>query len=366
MTSATIIGGGVIGLAVAKEITEKFDEVYILEKEEKFGEHASGRSSEVNHAGIYYPLGSLKAKFCVEGNRLLREFCKKYGITHLDVGKLVVAVNEQEETELERLLIKSEQNGVPNPRIISGKEVRKIEPHVSCYAALEIPSSAVFDSASYLQTLAAIAQKKGAYLVNGTEVTNIETEKNKFKIHTKTEGVEQEPILTDFIINTAGVFSGKIAKMINPDNNYEIIPVKGESAIFSPSNPTLKVGRNIYPCPQEYVMKNGEITYTTGVHLTPTFDGQATVGPLYTNPRHREDYEISSSVKDFLERVSPFFKSLEAEHLRLHQAGISAKLAGHKDFMIKRNGNCVHLLGIDSPGLTSSLAIGKYVKEMIK
>ncbi len=376
MTSATIIGGGVIGLNVAIELSHLFDEVYVLEKENHLGMHASGRSSEVIHAGIYYAPGSLKAQLCVEGNKLLRQFCKEQNIPHIETGKLVVATSLKEEKTLEELLQKGEENNVPNLKIISGREVKtKVEPNVNCTAALLVQTSAIFDTATYINRLAALAQSKGIIIAKSTEVIKIDAKKNEFIVYSKTKGNDPEPFSTDFLFNAAGVFSDDVAKMVCSENNYKIIPVRGEAAKFYKCRKLeLNLSMNIYPVPYQHLMENGKTTFTTGVHLTPTLEDQKlgktiTICPLLVNPKHKEDYKESTPLEEFYTRVINFFPSLQKKDLQQHQCGISAKISDYKDFLIRQDPSfprCIHLLGFDSPGMTASRAVGIYLKKKLK
>src|SRR3989338_432331 len=368
MKRAMVIGGGAVGLSVANEIADLFLEVYVVEKESRVGEHASSRSSQVAHAGLYYPTDSLKAKLCVEGNTLLQQFCNDHDIPFRSVGKLVVALDEKEDASLDTLLCQAEQNGVPDVRKISGREVQNLEPQVRCYSALHVPTSGIFDSARYLRSLAAVAWSKDVQILPKRAVTGISSEKKKFIVNVRTNDFPEEPVNADVLINTAGIFSDEIATMVNPKNDYHIIPVRGEAAKFYSSERTF-VSTNIYPVPHQHTMENGDKTFTTGVHFTPTFSKEITIGPYLVAPLHKEDYAITTPLEQFYEKVATFFPSLRMEDLHIHQAGISAKLAGHSDFVITQDkdfNQCIHLLGIDSPGLTASLAIGKYVKQMLK
>ena len=367
MKRAMIIGGGAVGLSVANEIADLFLEVYVVEKESRVGEHASSRSSQVAHAGLYYPTDSLKAKLCVEGNTLLQQFCNDHDIPFRSVGKLVVALDEKEDASLDTLLCQAEQNGVPDVRKISGREVQNLEPQVRCYSALHVPTSGIFDSGKYLGSLVANAWHKGVHICKKTVVTGISSEET-FTVSVKTNGFPEETVSADVLINAAGLFSDAVAKMVNSENDYQVIPVRGEAAKFYRSDGTA-ISMNIYPVPHQHTMENGDKTFTTGVHFTPTFGKEITIGPYLVAPLHKEDYAITTPLEQFYEKVATFFPSLRMEDLHIHQAGISAKLAGHSDFVITQDkdfNQCIHLLGIDSPGLTASLAIGKYVKQMLK
>ena len=373
METGIIIGGGAVGLAIAGEIAELVDELYLVEKESRCGEHGSSRSSEVIHSGIYYKPRSNKAIECVAGNILLSEFCRKYNLPYTQCGKIIVAQekydkekNAEELKMLDFLLDRAEQNGVPEVQLIDVDEVRKMEPNVRCIAALHVPTSGVFDSAAYLHTLESIAAGKRVTFVTGTKVIAVERKHGQFAVTTQVNGEVQEPIYADLLINAAGVYADKVAQMINPQNSWKIQPIKGEAVYFRPNRKELETFMHVYPAPVTYTLPDGSQGHTTGVHTTWKQDGRVMVGPFYDEkPTHTEDYGLTRSAKDFLEKIIDFFPHLKEEELHPYQAGIQPKLAGG-DFVVehdKKFENAYYCLGIDSPGLTASLAIAKKVRN---
>ena len=348
-----------------RETADMVNEIFLVEKESRCGEHASSRSSEVIHSGIYYKPESLKAKLCVEGNILLQEFCQKHTIPYRMVGKLMVAQSEEEVKNLLSLKKRAEQNEVMGVRFIDADEVQSMEPNVHAYAGLHVPTSGIIDSAAYLHTLESIATGKGVALVTKTKVVAVERKNGQFAVTTEVEGERQEQILVDILINAAGVYADKVAQMINPENDWQIFPVKGEAMFFRQNREKLKTFRHIYPAPVTYTLPDGSEGHTTGVHTTRRMDGRITVGPFYDeNPEHEEDYKLTRTAKDFLEKISWILPALREEDLHPFQAGIQPKLKS-KDFVLEGDRefeNAYHCVGIDSPGLTASLAIGKKVK----
>ncbi|MBI2666202.1 FAD-dependent oxidoreductase [Candidatus Woesearchaeota archaeon] len=375
MKTALVIGGGAVGLAIAGEIAPLVDELYLIEKEKRFGEHASSRSSEVIHSGIYYKTESEKAIQCVAGNISLQYFLPRHGVPYKMCGKLVVAqqkydekLNNKEIEMLHFLLKRAEENGVPQVRLMDAEEVKKIEPNVRCIAAIYVPTSGVLDSAAYLHTLESIAAAKNTVLVTGTKVVAVEKKHEQFAVTTAVAGEVQEPILVDIIVNAAGVHADKVAKIIRPENEWVIQPIKGEAMYFRSNREELQTSMHIYPAPITYTLPDGSKGHTTGVHTTWKLDGKIAITPLYdTHPKHEEDYEITHSPKDFLEKVVGFFPNLKENDLRLSQAGIQPKV-NEGDFILqpdKEYQNVYHCMGIDSPGLTASLAIGKKVRKWL-
>lgn len=349
--TAVIIGGGVVGLAIANELASKYD-VFLLEKENNLGEHQSTRNSGVNHAGLYYPLGSQKALRCVEGNAMLYSFCQEFGIPHLKTGKIVVATDDSERATLERLLSESEEKGVPL-RPMASSEISEMEPNIKGTFGLYASESGILDVTEYIKTLAALSEDKGAYLLTSARVLGIEDQAGTFQIQTEQRGV----IEADMVINAAGLHSATLASMINPDNSYKLSPTRGEYArIHRPV-----VSRNVYPTPTP-----GSL----GVHFTPTLDGGILVGPSAIETENIEDYSTrGTDISFFADKIKKFAPGINASDLRLDpHVGIQARILGNGDFVIKKDqkyDNCVHLVGIGSPGITAALSIAKYVGALL-
>ena len=350
----TVIGGGVIGCAIAYELSSDY-KVLLIEKNQIPGENQSSRNSGVIHAGIYYEPDSLKARLCVEGNKLLYDFCEENGVPYSRTGKLIVATNTDEEKCLESLLDRANENGVPGVELVNSLEY---EPNVSSNSALYVPTSGIVDPASLVNKLKELST--GANFLDKSKVVCI----NENKI-TLDSG---ETFETDLIINAAGLYAEDIAKLANPQRSYGLTAFRGEAAKFYTREDT-KVSMNVYPVPRD-VVGNGESFQTLGVHLTPTFDLEGelsqtvTIGPYYVVGVKREDYSHKSNEQQFLDAVLPFFPNITLEDISLHQTGIQMKSSDH-DFIIERDGNMINLIGIDSPGLTASLAIAKYVRKLI-
>ncbi len=396
----TIIGGGVCGCAVAWEISRRFEgPIALLERNARIrGENQSSRNSGVIHAGIYYPREKepLKAQFCVEGNRLLYEFCGEYGVPHRRTGKLVVAMNDREAEYLDDVERIARENGVPGVERIDGRRVRELEPNVTASEALYFPTSGIVDAAALVGTLHRLAESNGVITATANEVVDVRTRGSGFQVISKVKN-RTETIETDRLINAAGLYSDVIARMVDPESPYRIAPVRGESAKFyrTRRGGIAMNGMNVYPVPTGHypdglrlnaafaefleMYRGGKVAKTTGVHLTPTLDfagdevvigDTVTIGPAYAvGEVDREDYSQTVDPSYYLEQVHPFFPGLELGDIGLHQAGINAKLNGTSDFVVERDSaypNCVHLLGINSPGLTSSLAIARYVADLLE
>jgi len=365
----TIIGGGVIGLAVAAQVADEDRDVYVLEKNETFGQETSSRTSEVIHAGIYYPEGSLKAKTCVEGNALLYELCRKYGINHKRIGKLIVAVNGAESEQLENLLAQGAKNGVRDLKMLSKREIEQIEPNVKAVAAILSPSTGIIDSHALMGYFVGKARGKGVKIVFKSRVIGIKRVSDGYKVTTE-DSSGTFSFKTRILINCAGLSSDGIADLAGIDiieAGYKLHYCKGE--YFSVcSGKSRLITRLVYPVPQPK---------STGLGIHATFDlgGRMRLGPgaRYIN---KIDYAVDESQKRaFYESVRSFLPFIEYNDLGPEMAGIRPKLqepgGDFRDFVIKHEHDkglpgLIDLIGIESPGLTSSPAIAKYIEGMVK
>jgi L-2-hydroxyglutarate oxidase LhgO len=376
-----VVGGGAVGCAVAYELARAgMRDLFVFEKLPCVGEGQSGRNSGVIHAGIYYATGSLKARLCVEANRLMYEFCAKHDVPAENVGKLVVASSEEEIEGLEKLRAQAVENGAPGVRMLTNEELKELEPNVEVPAAMHSPTTGIVDAADYTRTLAGLAQVEGAQLLTGFEIIHIEPNDGGFEI-TGRRGDTEEVFEAGVLVNSAGLYSDVIARMVNPDVEWEISPLRGEYYKFSRKKreEIWLNGLNIYPVPEE-VDIGGRRVGVVGVHLTPTFemarDGKVqvgntvTVGPEFVAVTDREDYEGGRKpVEFFLQRAQRFFPGLKLDDLQIDFTGIMANLREGSDFIIRRDEKhdaCVQLVGIDSPGLTCSLAIARRVLDLLK
>lgn len=395
----TIVGAGVVGCAIAYQLSKKYDGIFVFEKNIKVtAENQSSRNSGVIHAGVYYPrdLGKIKGEMCVKGNKKLYDFCTEFDVPHAQTGKIIIAVNEREIEYLEDTVKIAKENNVPGAKIISAADVKKLEPNVECIKAAHFPTSGIVEATQLVHRLYGLANRQGAFFLNNTEVIGINPKKGYFEITTKS-GNQVEIFESDRVINSAGLYSDKVARMINPESPFDILPIRGEAAKFykTKRDNIFHAGLNVYPTPCP-IYPNGEkadipffefkklfaekkIVKTVGVHLTPTFDvvdneyqigSTVTIGPASKRAADREDYSHNLyPPKYFLDAVKPFFPPLKLEDISLHQTGIQAKLVQQYDWVIKRDEkypNFIQLIGIDSPGLTGCLAVAEYVESLLK
>ncbi len=361
-----IIGAGVIGLATAREIAQGQKEVFVFEKNRTFGLETSSRNSEVIHAGIYYPEGSLKAKLCVEGRRLLYELCNRHNIAYKKSGKIVVAGDENEIDWLEELYEQGRRNGVDDLVFLSRTEVKKLEPNVEARAGLLSPSSGIVDSYSLLKFLHDQAREQGAAFVFGTEVIGIERMGTKYEVQVRDrDGISA--FVAHIIVNCAGLDSDRIAQLAGIDiakSGYGLHYCKGEYFGLDSKYRNL-VSRLIYPTPEQA---------GHGIHWRQTLDGRVLLGPS-AHYVETIDYAVDETHKQyFYNSAKRFLPFLKLEDLTAESAGIRPKLQGpgdqFRDFVIQHEQKAgfpglINLIGIESPGLTAALAIARYVSTMM-
>ena len=351
-----IIGAGIAGLAIAESLSRLFENIIVIDKERTFGQHISSRNSEVIHSGFYYPKNSLKSKLCISGNDMLYQFAKKYHIKHKKCGKLIVINKKEDESKLISISKHAIDCGLAGLKILDKYEAKSIEPKVNCYKALYIPSTGIIDSHSVMSKLESISKLQDVDFLYKTDVTSIELKDNLYRIYINGS---KECIISDVVINTAGLWSDAISKMIGIDS-YEIEYYKGD---YFKSKSIKDLNCLIYPLPK---------MSSLGIHTVLSLNGDVSFGPnLYKV--NKIDYSIDDRFKEkYVEEISDL---IDIDNLELHKdfSGIRPKIkfdGFFNDFVIKNeknNGynNFINLIGIDSPGLTSSLAIARYVESLI-
>jgi len=362
-----IIGGGVVGCAVAMEVAAEFEDVFLLEEMPQLGMGASSRNSGVIHSGIYYPRGSRKARHCVEGNRLTYEFCAAHGVQHRRTGKVVVATTTGEEPQLEALKRRGEENGVAGLRLIDRQELRAREPHVEGRAALEVPSSGLVVSEELVKGYARVATERGANLLTHAKVTALEPAGAGALVTSERGTIEARAV-----VNCAGLFADEVAALTG-FTRYRIQPTRGDYCEAVPAKAHL-VHSLVYPLPAAGI-------YSLGVHLTKTLWGTLLVGPTARPAASKTDYESDRvPVAEFARGARVLLPELEEADLRPAYSGIRAKLAPPPgagaarpkepaDFVVERDPRipCViHLIGIESPGLTAAWPLAKEVAGLVR
>lgn len=381
--STAIIGGGALGLAVAYTLLKRgHKDLVLLEKNSAFGLEQSGSNSGVVHAGFLYESGSLMAELCVQGIELLYEFCEKNATPYKRTGKLMVATGEEQEKKLEFYYRRAINNGLQDVEIISGKEIKKLEPCVEAKAALYVKQSGIIDSSSYISGLykkAAGMHDTPDLLLKGCNVTGIEPKQDHFLIEVEQLHAETRhwQLKCETLINAAGLYALDIARMIHPHMPYQKQYLRGEYYQFN-SRKGLFNKMNIYPLPVPIELPGGGNFLDFGTHLTPKVGPDARgkarvakeilVGPIFREVSDPQDYGSILDSAIFYDSVKAFFPFLEKEDLYKGHTGILGLIKDQTDFMILKDDqypHCVHLLGMESPALTASLAIGIYVADMI-
>jgi glycerol-3-phosphate dehydrogenase len=364
-----IIGGGVVGCAIAHAVSAKWQDVFLVEQNPKLGMATSSRNSGVIHSGIYYPKNSLKARLCIGGNRMMYEFCRKHSVPFRHTGKLVVAANAHEEEALVALKKKGEDNGVEGLRLIGPAEIRKREPHIRGAAAIEVPSTGIVSAEELVHALARIATVQGANIVTRARVVSLEpTAGGTIRVGLRIgdeEDAQDETIEARCVINAAGLYADEVAAMLG-NNSWKIWPVRGEYCEIRGPRASL-INDLVYPLPHAHGL-------SLGVHFTKTLWGTVLVGPTATYVEGKDNYERERlPIAAFAESAKKLLPEIEERDLQLGYSGLRPKLVppegeGIADFVITRDPavpEAIQLVGIESPGLTAAISIGKHVAELV-
>tara|TARA_B100001179_G_scaffold124886_1_gene89432 strand:+ start:1151 stop:2356 length:1206 start_codon:yes stop_codon:yes gene_type:complete len=383
-----IIGGGIIGCAISKSIISKTKKkVAVLEKENHVGEHASSRNSGVIHSGFYYKPNSLKARFCVEGNKKLLEYCLLNNVPYKKTGTLVVAKNEQDSETLYKLLDRGKINNVPGIKIVNNDELRKIEPYVKGKKGLYSPTGSIVNSKILVKTMAAETKNNGVDFLFGEQVLKISQKNDQILVNTKNYKIKSK-----YLINCAGIYADRIANLTGLKLNYRIIPFRGKYyQLIKEKSFLLK--SMVYPIPDPNLP-------FLGIHITRTIDNNIIVGPNAVLAFGREAYSNKqfsiSDIKDiisydgfwkmmllnsvkmknefiqsfskgkFVEQAQNLIPNLKSADFQEGYSGIRAQLVDRDgklvdDLIIKNQNNITHILNAVSPGMTCSLPFADYV-----
>jgi glycerol-3-phosphate dehydrogenase len=363
-----IIGGGVVGCAIARAVSARWEDVFLVEQNPKLGMATSSRNSGVVHSGIYYPTNSLKARHCIEGNRLTYEFCKKHNVPFRQTGKLVVAANAHEEADLEALKKKGEGNGVEGLRLIGPEEIRKREPHIRGSAAMVVPSTGIVSAEELVHAFARVAAGQGAEIVNYARVVSLEPMAGAIRVWLRIgdeEDVQDELIEARCVINAAGLYADEVAALMG-NKSWKIYPVRGEYCEVRGPRASL-INDLVYPLPHSDGL-------SLGVHFTKTLWGTFLLGPTATYVDSKENYEKNRlPIAAFAESAKTLLPEIEESDLQIGYSGLRPKLVpptGHgiADFVITRDPavpQAIQLVGIESPGLTAAPSIAEHVAGLV-
>jgi (S)-2-hydroxyglutarate dehydrogenase len=387
-----IVGGGIVGLAVALEITRRFPRLLplVIEKEDGVGRHQSGHNSGVIHSGVYYKPGSLKARLCVEGARAMIDFCREHGLPQQVCGKVIVATRVEEFPRLEELRRRGEANGLTGLQLIEPEQLRQIEPHASGLRALVVPSTAATDYSAVCGKYADLIRAQGGNILTSTAVTGLRRFPSEVVVETS------GPVFsTDYLINCAGLFSDRISRMAGDEPEVMIAPFRGEYYDLIPERSSL-VRALIYPVPDPRFP-------FLGVHFTRRVSGSVDAGPNAVFAFRREGYRRTDfKLKDLASSLAfPGFWRMAAKHWRsgldeVHRSfskaafvralqqlvpevreqdlvpsgsGVRAQALRRDgtlvdDFQFVQSEKMLHVLNVPSPAATASLLIGRAIVEM--
>jgi glycerol-3-phosphate dehydrogenase len=371
-----IIGGGVVGCAIAAELSKKWQDVFVVERLPRVGMATSTRNSGVIHSGIYYSPGSLKARHCLQGNALTFAFCEEHNVPHRRTGKLVVATEANEEVALEALYKRGQENGVEGLRLIGPAEIREREPHIAGVTALDVPSTGIVSAEELVRAYARVAVEQNAHIVTRAQVVSLEPTAKAIRVGIRVgEDVNTPPVLDEIaahetiearcVINAAGLYADDVAALVG-NRSWKIYPVRGEYCEVRGPRRALINGL-VYPLP------HGD-GLTLGMHYTKTIWDTVLIGPTARYVKDKDDYERDRlTVADFAEGARILVPEITDADLQLAYSGLRPKLVppdqhGMADFVIERDARVpqiIHLVGMESPGLTAAPSVARQVAGMV-
>jgi glycerol-3-phosphate dehydrogenase len=371
-----IIGGGVVGCAIAAELSKQWQDVFVVERFPRVGMATSTRNSGVIHSGIYYSPGSLKARHCLQGNPLTFAFCEEHNVPHRRTGKLVVATEAREEPALEALYHRGQDNGVEGLRLIGPAEIREREPHIAGVTALDVPSTGIVSAEELVRAYARVAVEQNAHIVTRAQVVSLEPTANAIRVGIRVgedvntppgqdEIAAHETIEARCVINAAGLYADDVAALIG-NNSWKIYPVRGEYCEVRGPRRSLINGL-VYPLPHADGL-------SLGMHFTKTIWDTVLIGPTARYVKDKDDYERDRlTVSDFAEGARILVPEITDDDLQLAYSGLRPKLVppdqhGMADFVIERDARVpqmIHLVGMESPGLTAAPSVARQVAGMV-
>ncbi len=361
-SDVVIIGAGVIGLAIANELSSQGNSVVLLEKEDRYGTGISSRNTETIHAGIYYQTGSLKATLCLDGKKLLYEHCKKHKVKFNRTGKIFVAVTDKEIPRLKQTIKQAEANGLTDLKMLDQQEMKKLEPEVSAVAGVLSPSSGIVDSHGLMKSLFNLGQASGVIFAASSPVLGAKPIKDGWQV--KVGGPEPTEISSRLVINAAGLYATALSQNIFPDRAVpKFFPTKGSYVWLSGKSP---VKHLIYPSIMPGMVE-------PRVDAAPDLNGELRFGPNVEETKNLEDFDLDPQlVEKMVAGIKRYLPNIDISRLNPDCAGIRPKLYGPGDpvqdfqFDWAKEPGWLDLWGMESPGLTASLAIAKHVAKMIK
>jgi L-2-hydroxyglutarate oxidase LhgO len=354
-----IVGGGVTGLACAGAIARRGHSVCVLERHPRPGLETSTHNSGVIHAGLYYGADTLKTRLCIEGRPLLYEFCRQHNVVHSRCGKLVVAADDAEIAALEAIHARAVANGVEELRLVDRSFIASREPAIAAVAALFSPATGIVEAEGLVRALLESARAADSIFLPGTAIVGADVTADGIRVHTGNEIIAARQV-----VNAAGLYADEVSSLMGGER-FTIYPCRGEYAELAAPKRSLVNGL-VYPLPH-----GGG--HGLGVHLTPSTGGNVWIGPTTHYQSRKDDYENGRMpLEDFVEPTRALLPAITLADLRLSGSGIRPKLhppeESFADFMIRRdreNPRIVQAAGIESPGLTACLAIGRMVADLV-
>lgn len=387
-----VVGGGIIGLSSALHISQRFPKIniVILEKEESLASHQTGHNSGVIHSGIYYRPGSQKAQFCVTGVEAFKKYCRNKGINYEECGKVIVATESSELPRLDELYQRGVANGVPGLELIGRERLKEIEPHAVGIKALYAPTTGIVDFTEVASSYAKDFKSNGGRILTGHKVMGIARSNDDMVLETN-----RSPVVAKYLINCAGLYADKIARMTGVSTNVRILPFRGEYYVLRPESRHLVKGL-IYPVPDPRFP-------FLGVHYTKRINGEIEAGPNAVLAWAREGYKKSdinptealgdfmflgfwrmlqrnwrmglaeihrSLVKSvFVKDLQKLVPTIQSKDVVRGGSGVRAQAVNRQgslldDFSIREVEGAIHVLNAPSPGATSSLSIGAYIADL--
>ena len=362
-----VIGAGVVGLACGAELAKRGRSVIVVERNRAPGQETSSRNSEVIHAGIYYPAESLKARSCVEGRELLYARCARAGIGHRRLGKLIVATDDRQVAALDGIAERARANGAGGIEILDARELARREPHVKAAAAVWSPNTGIVDSHGLMMDYRSELARHEGTLVLATTVTGLEPRSFGWSVETRNDAGESFAVDCELVVNAAGLGSDAVAGLAGVDvdaRGWRIRPCKGDYFSVAPGRGIL-TNHLVYPVPSG----DGGL----GVHVTLDLAGRMRLGPDATYVDTLDVAVAPAKASAFAEAVQRYLPAIRVEDLAPEMAGIRPKLAGpgepFRDFVLAETSDLgapgmIHLIGIESPGLTASEALARRVAAL--
>jgi len=362
-----VIGAGVVGLAISRELSNINKEILVLESEKDFGQITSSRNSGVIHAGIYYPEKSLKSKFCIEGNILLYEYCKKYNIPYRNTKKILVASSLEQIQIIDQIKINAEKNGVRNIKKLTKSQTLQLEPLIRCEESLLVQSSGIVDAVSFMRSMEGQILDSGNMISYQSFVNKINFDGKIFTLRVLDNNNQETIINCKYLINSAGLYATDIANKIEELKKFFIPTTYYAKGNYFSINKDLGIRHLIYPIPNEFSL---------GIHLTPELDNSVKFGPDFEWVKDHGNYTVNINKKKiFINEIKKYLPDFDSNSLNPSYAGIrpiiEKKDKSKRDFIIQTDSthsipNLINLYGIDSPGLTSSLALSLYVRDLLE